>query len=70
MVGGSNVRETIALPELRFWVGGLNTTLRPAQIFFKPVGDDFHHCLLGLDVLSQAREVRIDLRTMTLQLLP
>jgi len=70
MVGGSNVRETITLPEIQLRVGGLNTTLRPAQVFSKPVGDDFHHCLLGLDVLSQAREVRIDVRSMTLQLLP
>jgi hypothetical protein len=70
MVGGSNVRETITLPEIQLRVGGLKTTLRPAQVFSKPVGDDFHHCLLGLDVLSQAREVRIDFRSMTLQLLP
>lgn len=70
MVGGSNVRETITLPEMRFRVGGLSTTLQPAPIFSKPVGDDFHHCLLGLDVLSQAKEVRMDFRSMMLQLLP
>jgi Aspartyl protease len=70
LVGGSNERETIALPEIQLLVGGLNTTLRPAQVFSKPVGDDFHHGLLGMDMLSQAREVSIDFRSMMLELLP
>ena len=70
MVGGSNVRETIVLSDMRFRVGGLNASLRPAPIFSKPVGDDFHHCLIGLDVLTQAREVQMDFRSMMLQLLP
>jgi hypothetical protein len=59
-VGGANERATIVLPEIPLRIGGLNTTLRPAQIFSKPVGDDFHHGLIGMDLLSQAREVRID----------
>jgi len=70
MVGGSNQRETIALPEVQLRVGGLDTILRPAQVFFKPVGDAFHHGLLGMDMLSQAREVRIDFVSMTLELTP
>jgi predicted aspartyl protease len=70
MVGGSNQRETVELPEIELRVGGLNATLRSAQVFSKPVGDDFHHGLLGMDVLSQAREVRIDFTSMTMQLLP
>lgn len=70
MVGGSNERETIALPEIHLRVGGLNTRLGPAQVFSKPVGDDFHHGLLGMDVLSQAGEVSIDFRSMMLKLLP
>jgi hypothetical protein len=61
---------TIALPEIQLGVGGLHTTIRPAQVFAKPVGDDFHHGLLGMDVLSQAREVSIDFRSMMLELLP
>ena len=32
MVGGSNERETIILPELQLRVGGLKTTLRPARV--------------------------------------
>jgi hypothetical protein len=69
-VGGANIRQTMMLPELKFTVGGLDATLRRAQIFSKPVGDDYHHCLLGLDVLSQAREVRIDFQSMFVQLVP
>lgn len=67
-IGGSNQRTTISLPKVRLRVGGLNTTLRPAQVFPKPVGDDFHHGLLGMDVLSQANTVRIDFTSMRLTL--
>ena len=69
-VGGANERATIVLPEIPLRIGGLNTALRPAQVFSKPVGDDFHHGLIGMDLLSQAREVRIDFVSMTLELLP
>jgi hypothetical protein len=67
MVGGSNVRETVSAAGTQLRVGGLSTTLQPAQIFFKPVGDDFHHGLLGMDLLSQARKIRIDFASMTLE---
>jgi hypothetical protein len=67
-VGGANLRDTVMLPEVTLRLGGLDATLQPAQVFSKPVGDDYHHCLLGLDVLSQAREVWIDFRSMSLQL--
>jgi hypothetical protein len=69
-VGGSNLRETTMLPEITFRVGGLDATLRPAQVFSKPFGDDRHHCLLGLEVLSQAREVLIDFQSRSIELLP
>jgi hypothetical protein len=69
-IAGSNERETTLLPQIGLLVGGLKTSLRPARIFSKPVGDDFHHGLLGMDVLSQAREVHIDFQSMTLRLLP
>jgi hypothetical protein len=46
-VGGSNVRETVRLPELLLQVGGLETRLRPASIYAKPTGDETHHGLLG-----------------------
>jgi hypothetical protein len=69
-IAGSNERETAELPEIRLRVGGLETSLRPARVFSKSEGNDFHHGLLGLDVLSQAREVQIDFRSMTAKLLP
>lgn len=55
-VGGANERETVSLPEIVLRVGGIDATLRPAQVYSMPVGDDFHHGLLGMDVYSQARE--------------
>lgn len=64
-VGGANERPTILLPEVTLQVGGLQTELRPAQVFSKPIGDDFRHGLLGMDVFSQASEVQIDFTSMT-----
>jgi hypothetical protein len=49
-VGGANQRETVSLPEIVLRVGGMDVTLRPAHVYAKPVGDDFHHGLLGMDV--------------------
>jgi Aspartyl protease len=68
--GGSNERNIIELPEIQFRVGGFDATLRPARVFPKPVGNDFRYGHLGMDVLSQAREVRINFEAMTLELLP
>ena len=39
----------------------LDSVLRPANIFSKAIGNDLQHGNLGLDVLSQAAEVTIDL---------
>jgi Aspartyl protease len=68
--GGSNERDIIELPEIQFRVGGFDATLRPARVFSKPVGNDFRYGHLGMDVLSQARAVRINFEAMTLELLP
>ena len=65
-IGGSVEREILAIPELRLRVGGFDSVLRPANIFSKPVGNDLQHGNLGLDVLSQAAEVIVDFRTMSL----
>lgn len=67
-VGGANDRPTTVLPEVTLQVGGLDTTLRPAQVFARPVGDYFRYGLLGMDVLSQAHEVRVDFGSMKLEL--
>lgn len=69
-IGGARASDTTVLPEIRLKIGGMETMLQPAQIFPKPVGDDFHHGLLGMDLLSQARRVVIDFATMELKLLP
>jgi hypothetical protein len=69
-IGGSTEREVIRLPELRLRVGGFNVLLKSPPVLSKPVGDDFHHGLLGMDALSQAREVHINFEGMTVQLLP
>jgi hypothetical protein len=67
-VGGANDREVTILPGMRLQVGGLETTLEPAILFSRPVGDDRHHGNLGMDILSQASEVSIDFRAMSLML--
>jgi hypothetical protein len=66
--GGSAEREIILVPDVRLNVGGRAATLAQGKLFSKPVGDDRFHGLLGMDVLSQATEVTIDFRSMTLTL--
>jgi clan AA aspartic protease (TIGR02281 family) len=67
-MGGSQERETVSLPELQLQVGGFDTVLKPAQVFSKPVGNDSRYGLLGMDLLAQARKVRVDFRSMTVSL--
>ena len=64
-LGGANERPTTEIPELRFEVGGLKARLKPAKLFNKPVGNDYQHGLLGMDVFSQAQEIVIDFRSMS-----
>jgi hypothetical protein len=58
----------VTIPELRLRIGGFDALLQRANIFSKPVGNDFQHGNLGVDVLSQAAEVAIDLDAMSLGL--
>jgi tetratricopeptide (TPR) repeat protein len=69
-MGGSQARDIVSLPELQLKVGGFDTVLKPAEVFSKPVGNDSRYGLLGMDLLTQAHEVKIDFRSMTVQLLP
>jgi hypothetical protein len=69
-MGGSQVRDIVSLPELDLQVGGFDTVLKPAQVFSKPVGDDSRYGLLGMDLLTQARKIEVDFRSMTVELLP
>ncbi len=69
-IAGTTDRDVVTIPDLRLRVGGKDLALTRGNVFSKPVGDDRFHGLLGMDVLSQATEVRIDFRSMTLTLLP
>jgi hypothetical protein len=67
-VAGSGYREVVRIPGLRLRIGGLEIALRPGNVFLRPVGGEHHHGLLGMDLLSQAREVTIDFRSMSVGL--
>ncbi|MGD1106864.1 MAG: aspartyl protease family protein [Terracidiphilus sp.] len=69
-MGGSQERDIVSLPELELQVGGFDTVLKPAEVFSKPVGNDSRYGLLGMDLLAQARKVKVDFRSMTVRLLP
>ena len=57
---------SVELHHFTFEIGGFRALLVPARLFPKPVGNEFQHGLLGMDVLSQPAEVLVDFRTMTL----
>jgi hypothetical protein len=67
-IGGSSDREVVAIPQLTLRIGGFDTTLRPAKVFTRPVGDDLHHGNVGVDLLTQAKAVTIDFVSMSLVL--
>jgi hypothetical protein len=67
-IGGSASRDVVEIPELHLRVGGFDTLIRPARLFSRPIGTEFQHGNIGMSVLSQASEVRIDFRTMTVRL--
>jgi Aspartyl protease len=64
-IGGSTEQQIVAIPELRLRLGGFDGLLQPANVFSPPIGNDLQHWNLGLDVLSQATEVMIDFRAMS-----
>jgi hypothetical protein len=49
---------------------GFDATFRPAHFYSKPVSDEFHYGHLGMDELSQARDIRLEFASMTFDLLP
>jgi hypothetical protein len=67
-IGGATDRDIVVISGMQLNVGGKDTTLPEGKLFSRPVGDDRFHGLLGMDVLSQASEVTIDFRSMTLTL--
>lgn len=66
--GGSREYSVTALPQLQLAVGKLPITLRPAIVFPRPVGNSIHFGNIGMEVLSQAREVTMDFQSMRLTL--
>ena len=65
-VGGASDHPTLEIPQLKFKAGGMTVLLQPAKLFGKPIGNDYQHGLLGMDIFSQAREIVLDFRRMTL----
>jgi predicted aspartyl protease len=69
-VGGPTDVAVITIPEVKFNAGGLDLTARPAQILPKDdrLDRDWYHVWLGMDLLDQAREVRLDFKYLTFSL--
>ena len=63
--GGATEAPATILPEIAVRLGGLMTTLRPAYVLTKDVESDG---TVGMDILSQAREVLLDFQAMRLTL--
>lgn len=64
----TEAREALVNLYMRMGRSSDMSLLRPANVFSKPVGNDLQHGNLGIDVLSQAAEVRIDFQAMSLTL--
>lgn len=69
-IGGSTEVGVITVPEIQFRAGGFDLAIRPAQLLPKDerVNRDGYHIWLGMDVLGQAKEVRVDFRSLTFSL--
>jgi len=67
---GSSSFDALILPTLSFQVAGLQATLRDVPVLHKKSvpASAFHHGRLSLDVLHQAREVTLDLKSLRLSL--
>ncbi len=67
-LGGAAEREVITLPELHLLLAGMDTLLKPARVFGKPVGNDYYYGLAGMDLMMQARQVTVDFSAMRVEL--
>jgi hypothetical protein len=67
-IGGSTEQPVTVIPELRILMGSFVGVLKPATVFSPPIGNDIQHGNMGLDVLSQAAEITIDLRAMSVSI--
>lgn len=69
-VGGSASIESFTLPSLSFRLGGVDVTLKPANILLEENNSTsaWFKGNLGMDLLNQARSVDVDFGSMTLSL--
>ena len=68
-VGQSNL-SGLLLPEVRLEVAGSEAALHPARLMLQkpPLWNPWHHGIIGLDLLNQARTVTLDFQAMRLTL--
>ena len=68
--GHSTLRDVV-VPEVAVRIGGLDTTLRDADILLEkaPNTSEWHYGRIGIDVLNQAQTVTLDLQAMQLTLM-
>jgi hypothetical protein len=61
----------VVVPEVAVRIGGLDTTLRDADILLEkaPNTSEWHYGRIGIDVLNQAQTVTLDLQAMQLTLM-
>jgi hypothetical protein len=67
-IGGAGERQVVVLPRIVLRIAGFDGVLQPANVFSKPVGNDLQHGNLGVDVLSEAADVSIDFRAMSVRI--
>lgn len=67
-VGRAESFDSTTVPELRFWVGGMETVLRPAHILLNHKGAKCCVGNFGMDLLKQAPAFKIDFGEMRLAL--
>jgi len=67
-IGGRRQEEIIAIPELRLRVGGFDAVLARAPILVEREGTRTHYGNVGMDVFSQASQVTLDFRRMSIVL--
>lgn len=58
----------VSAREVRFEAGGFTILLDPSRGLSRPAGNEWQHGLLGIDAISEAREVTLDFRNMTAML--
>ena len=69
-LGGSTEVRVVTIPEVKFSAGGFDLVMRPAQVLPKDerVDRDWYDIWMGMDLLGQTREVRLDFQSMTFSL--